>query len=71
MWHQGVEAELRDLLAIPPEVALAACITVGRPAGHHGPVRRRPLADVVFDDRWGEAAPWAHDPEGTTHSQWK
>jgi len=58
MWHLGVEAELRSLLAIPDDVALSACITLGRPAGHHGPVRRKPLADVVFDDRWGDAAVW-------------
>ena len=33
MWHQMVEAELRELLAIPDQVALSACITLGRPAG--------------------------------------
>jgi nitroreductase len=59
MWHLGVEQQLRDLLEIPEEVALSACITLGRPAGNHGPVRRKPLADVVFDDRWGRTASWA------------
>ena len=59
MWHLMVEAELRELLEIPQEVALSACITLGRPAGRHGPVRRRPLADVVFDDGWGAPAVWA------------
>lgn len=58
MWHLGVEAQLRELLHVPEEVALSACITLGRPAGHHGPVRRKPLADVVFDDRWGQSADW-------------
>jgi nitroreductase len=29
MWHHGVEAELRHLLAIPEHVALSACITLG------------------------------------------
>lgn len=62
MWHGAVEAELRDLLGIPEGVALSACITLGRPAGRHGPVRRRPLTDVVFDDAWGEHAAWAVDP---------
>lgn len=62
MWHLGVERELRDLLGVPDEVALSACITLGRPAGRHGPVRRRPLAEVVFDDSWGAPAPWAVDP---------
>jgi nitroreductase len=58
MWHLGVEAELRSLLAIPDDVALSACITLGVPAGRHGPVSRRPIAELTFDDRWGQHAPW-------------
>lgn len=65
MWHQAVEGDLRGLLGIPDQVALSACITLGRPQGGHGPVRRRPLGELVFDDRWGESAPWAEDPPGT------
>jgi nitroreductase len=65
MWHAFVEAELRSLLAIPDDVVVAGCIPLGRPEGSHGPVRRRPVAEVVFDDRWGDEAPWAVDPEGT------
>jgi len=65
MWHQFVDAELRELLGIPADVVIAACIALGRPEGRHGPVRRRPLGEVVFDDRWGEPAPWAVDPPGT------
>jgi nitroreductase len=62
MWHLAVEDQLRELLGIPAEVALSACITLGRPVGHHGPVRRRPLSDVVFDDQWGATASWVVDP---------
>jgi nitroreductase len=69
MWHQMVEPDLRELLGIPDEVALSATVTLGVPAGSHGPVRRRPLAELVFDDRWGSAAEWAHDPEGTGFTQ--
>jgi hypothetical protein len=65
MWHLLVEAELRSLLGIPPEVQLAATITLGVPAGRHGPVRRLPLADVVYDGAWGAPAPWAVDPPDT------
>jgi nitroreductase len=65
MWHFLVEAELREVLSVPPEVGLAATITLGRPAGHHGPVRRWPLSELVFEDSWGEAAAWADDPAGT------
>ena len=59
MWHLGVEAELRQLLAIPEHVGLSACITLGVPEGHHGPLRRKPLREIVFDDHWGEPAAWA------------
>ncbi len=58
MWHLGVEAELRDVLSIPEHVALSACITLGVPAGSHGPVRRKPLAEVTFDDSWGVVPDW-------------
>ena len=67
-WHQLVEDELKSLLAIPDEVAVAGAITLGRPAGSHGPVRRRPLAELVFEDAWDEPATWAVDPPGTRHS---
>jgi nitroreductase len=62
MWHLGVEKELREELSIPDHVALSACITLGRPRGSHGPVRRRPLRDITYLDRWGESADWAIDP---------
>ena len=58
MWHQLVEAELRKLLGVPDNVAMSACIPLGRPEGHHGPVRRRPLTGVVFDDGWDQPAAW-------------
>ena len=63
MWHLGVEDELRRVLSIPEHVGLSACITLGVPEGRHGPVRRKPLSEVVFDDRWGEPATWALEPE--------
>ena len=59
MWHLAVETELRNVLAIPDGVALSACITLGRPAGRHGPVRRRPLTDVAFEDAWMSVPDWA------------
>jgi nitroreductase len=65
MWHHAVERELKDLLGIPDEVALSACITLGRPAGSHGPVRRRPIAEMVYEESWGTQPPWASDPSGT------
>jgi nitroreductase len=65
MWHQGVESQLRELLAIPDNVAISACITLGRPQGAHGPVRRRPISELVFENQWGSSPTWATDPEGT------
>jgi nitroreductase len=67
-WHAGAEPALRELLAIPPEVFVAATITLGRPRGHHGPVRRRPLGELVYEEGWGTAPAWAVDPEGTGHT---
>ena len=69
MWHQFVEAELASLLEIPDDATIAATIPLGRPAGGHGPVRRRPMAELVFEDEWGTAAPWADDPSGTRFTQ--
>ncbi|MEY3091743.1 MAG: hypothetical protein RLZZ269_1363 [Actinomycetota bacterium] len=71
MWHQGVEPQLREILNVPDEVALSACITLGRPQGSHGPVRRRPIGDLVFDDEWGRRAEWVFDPDGTEFTIWK
>jgi nitroreductase len=65
-WHGSCEPELRALLGIPAEVFMAATITLGRPVGGHGPVRRRPISELVYDDAWAAPAPWAVDPPGTT-----
>ena len=67
-FHFGAEAALRDLLEIPQEVVMAATITLGRPRGGHGPVRRRPMGELVFEETWGHSAEWAEDPPGTTHT---
>ncbi len=64
-WHFLVEDELRTLLGIPEEVFMAATITVGRPAGSQGPVRRRPIGELVFEEHWGASPAWAVDPPGT------
>lgn len=67
-WHFGVEAELRELLGVPDEVFMAATVTLGRPRGGHGPVRRRPLPELVFEESWGQPAGWAADPPGTRYT---
>jgi nitroreductase len=67
-FQHPVEAELRGLLGIPDDAVIAGTITLGRPAGAHGPVRRRPLGELVYEEAWGEAATWAVDPPGTRHT---
>jgi nitroreductase len=68
-WHQAVEPELRAVLGIPEHVAIHATIPMGRPMGSHGPVRRRPLRELVHEDSWGGPAAWAIDPPGTGFTQ--
>jgi nitroreductase len=64
-FHFLVERELRGLLGIPDEVFIAATITLGWPQGRHGPVRRRPMSELVFEEVWGRSPVWAVDPPGT------
>jgi len=68
MWHRLVEDELAELLEIPDGVLVAATVTLGKPKGAHGPVRRRPLDRFVYDGVWGEVPDWAVDPPGTSHA---
>jgi nitroreductase len=67
-WHKIVEDELRPLLGVPDGVFIAATVTIGRPEGSHGPVRRRPIRELVYEDRWGAAPRWAVDPPGTRYT---
>jgi nitroreductase len=68
VWNLFVDAELRELLGIPDNVFVAGAITLGRPVGSHGPVRRRPLDELVYLDEWDAPAPFAVDPPGTRHT---
>ena len=71
MWHALVEHDLRALLDIPDGVAISATITLGRPEGSHGPVRRRPAHELVYDERWEVPAGWVTDPPGTRFTAWR
>ena len=68
MWHALVADELRALLGIPDDVFLAATITLGVPQGGTGAVRRRPIEELVFEDRWDVPARWLAEPPGTAHT---
>ena len=50
----GGEPLLREAVGVPDEWMLAGHVVVGWPRGHFGPVRRRPLADVVYLDHWDQ-----------------
>ncbi len=52
--YQG-EQTLRAATGVPEDWVLAGHVVVGWPRGRHGPVRRRPAADVVFHNRWDTA----------------
>jgi nitroreductase len=67
-FHGAVDAELKTLLGIPPEVFISCTVTLGKPVGNHGPVRRRPLQELVYADQWKAAPSWAVDPPGTRYT---
>ena len=49
------EKEAEAALGLPPGVHSYALLPIGYPIGRFGPVRRVPLADLVYGDRWGQA----------------
>ena len=51
--HLVFEKEAEAALGLPPNVHSYALLPIGYPMGRFGPVRRVPLADVVYEDRWG------------------
>jgi nitroreductase len=52
LYLQFKEAEAA--LGLPPDVHSYALLPIGYPIGRFGPVRRIALADVVYEDRWGQ-----------------
>jgi nitroreductase len=48
------EKEVEAALGLPADVHSYALLPIGYPIGRFGPVRRAPLADVVYEDRWGQ-----------------
>ena len=52
--HLRHEKEVEEILGLPPGVHSYAILPIGYPMGNFGPVRRGPLSDVVYLDKWGE-----------------
>jgi nitroreductase len=55
--HLIYEKETEAALGLPPGVHSYAILPIGYPLGRFGPVGRGPLADVVYEDRWGQPYP--------------
>jgi len=51
-WHLLAEAEFKAILGIPQHVETFAVIPLGWPLRPFGPVRRRPVDEVIHRDRW-------------------
>jgi nitroreductase len=54
--HRAREDPIKALLGIPREVETVALLPLGYPVRPFGPVRRKPLAEVLHRGRWGVAA---------------
>jgi nitroreductase len=50
--HLLYERETEQILGLPPGVHSYAIIPIGYPQGDFGPVKRGPISDVVYLDRW-------------------
>lgn len=51
-FHHVAEGVIRETLAIPDEVYLAAMIPLGWPGAKFGPVKRRPVEQFIHRDGW-------------------
>jgi nitroreductase len=55
-WASYGEDIMRAAIGVPDDWLMAGHIVVGWPRGGHGPLRRRPVSEVTYLDRWGERA---------------
>src|SRR5438034_9945496 len=53
--YLSFEKEAEAALGLPADWHSYAILPIGYPMGQFGPVRRVALAEVVFEDRWGQA----------------
>ena len=52
--YLNFEPEVEAAFGLPADTHTYAILPIGYPMGRFGPVRRVPLADVVYQDRWGQ-----------------
>jgi len=53
-FHMTCEADFRRELAIPDDVYLGATVALGKPLMQFGPVRRKPVEEVLHWEQWSE-----------------
>jgi nitroreductase/chorismate mutase len=51
-WHSAFEQDFKAVLGVPRTVDIYAIVPVGYPLGRFGPVRRRPVTELVNRERW-------------------
>jgi nitroreductase len=54
--HLRCEADLKEALGIPDDVTTFALMPIWWPLQNFGPLTRKPVREVAYDNRWGE--PW-------------
>ena len=54
-FHTAVEPVVREVLELPEDVELGVMIALGWPEQDFGPVKRKPLDEVVHWERWSES----------------
>ena len=57
--------ELHEMLNIPENNVIYCLLPIGYPTDRPGPVRRKPVRDVVFMERFGETWPFAAEQPDT------
>lgn len=55
--HAFFEDEVRAILDLPADIQTYALMPIGYPQGHHYTVKRKPVAEVVCLDRYGQRWP--------------
>jgi len=50
--HHHNESEIRKILELPDDRHIGVTMPIGFPENEFGPVKRRPLDEVVHQDRW-------------------
>jgi nitroreductase len=63
--------ELAEMLGLPENNQVYCLLPIGYPTDRHGPVRRKPVKDVVFMERWQNPWPFAAEqPEEGWQDRW-